>query len=70
MSDGPLLVRLLVPYSTERANGTNRRLSWETPSSHQDLGRFRVLLVATLLLLTCSGCSPRRVTRPIRTCTL
>jgi Domain of unknown function (DUF4349) len=26
-------------------------------SSHQDLGRSRVLLVATLLLLTCSGCS-------------
>jgi Domain of unknown function (DUF4349) len=25
--------------------------------SHQDSGRFRVLLVAALLLLTCSGCS-------------
>jgi hypothetical protein len=31
MSDGLFRMRLLDSYSTERANGTNRRLSWETP---------------------------------------
>jgi len=30
---------------------------WKDRPSRQNLGRFRVLLAATLLLLTCSGCS-------------